>query len=398
MSRRVVQSSLRLVPGRYDVWVVGATLCLLSLGLIMVASASFDVAERSAGKNAFHFLQRQAAFVAAGLLIGWMLLRVPLLQWCRAANVLLVAAGVLLVLVFVPAIGGEPVNGATRWIDLGIFKVQASEIAKLALVVYYAAYLSQHREQIAGPLRDFAVALIPLGVVAMLVLAEPDLGATVVMGLTVLGLFFLAGVRLMHFGLLLGVLAAGFAALVLTADWRLARLVSFLDPCSAEYSQNHGYQLCQALIAFSRGEWLGVGLGSGVQKLFYLPEAHTDFLLAVLGEELGVLGSVLVVALFSILVYRALLIGRRCAAEHDYFAGFVAYGIGLWLGVQAFINIAVNMGLLPTKGLTLPLMSYGGSSIVVTCAAIALLLRCDYEWRAKETRAVGKRGLWAAAS
>lgn len=398
MNRRPQPSALRLVPGRYDLWIIGATLCLLSLGLIMVASASFDVAERSASKNAFHFLQRQAAFVGAGLVVGWLLLRVPLVQWFKAANGLLVIAGVLLALVFVPAIGGEPVNGATRWIDLRLFKIQASEVAKLALVVYYAAYLSKFREQIAGPLGDFLVALIPLAVIAMLVLAEPDLGATVVMALTVLGLFFLAGVRLTHFGLLLGMLGIGFSALILTADWRLARLVSFLDPCSAEYSQNHGYQLCQALIAFSRGEWLGVGLGSGVQKLFYLPEAHTDFLLAVLGEELGVLGSVLVVVLFSMLVYRALLIGRRCVVEHNYFAGFVAYGVGLWLGIQAFINIAVNMGLLPTKGLTLPLMSYGGSSIVVTCVAIALLLRCDYEWRAKETRAVGKRGVWAAAS
>lgn len=398
MNRRPQQSALRGVPSRYDPWILGVTLCLLSLGLIMVASASFDVAERSASNNAFHFLQRQAAFVVAGLIIGWLLLRIPLVHWCKAANSLLVVAGVLLALVFVPAIGGEPVNGATRWIDLRLFKFQASEIAKLALVVYYAAFLSKSREQITGPLGDFVLALIPLGVIALLVLAEPDLGATVVMALTVLGLFFLAGVRLTHFALLLGILGAAFSALILTADWRLARLVSFLDPCGAEYAQNHGYQLCQALIAFSRGEWIGVGLGSGVQKLFYLPEAHTDFLLAVLGEELGVLGSVLVVALFSVIVYRALLIGRRCVAEQEYFAGFVAYGVGLWLGLQAFINIAVNMGLLPTKGLTLPLMSYGGSSIVVTCAAIALLLRCDYEWRAKETRAVGKRGLWAAAS
>lgn len=398
MNRRSSQSMLRSVPGRYDPWILGATLCLLSLGLIMVASASFDVAERSASKNAFHFLHRQVTFVAVGLIVGWMLLRVPLVHWCKAANGLLVVAGVLLALVFVPAIGGEPINGATRWIDLRIFKFQASEVAKLALVVYYAAYLSKSRDQITGPLGDFILALIPLGVIALLVLAEPDLGATVVMALTVLGLFFLAGVRLTHFALLLGGLGVVFSALIFTADWRLARLVSFLDPCGAEYAQNHGYQLCQALIAFSRGEWIGVGLGSGVQKLFYLPEAHTDFLLAVLGEELGVLGSVLVVALFSVIVYRALQIGRRCVAEHDYFGGFVAYGVGLWLGVQAFINIAVNMGLLPTKGLTLPLMSYGGSSIVVTCAAIALLLRCDYEWRAKETRAVGKRGLWAAAS
>jgi cell division protein FtsW len=387
-----------LPTATFDPWLIATALALLCLGLVMVASASLDVAQSAAGRSPFYFVERQLIYATVGVLLAALLVRVPLARWQALANPLLVLCVVLLVLVFVPGIGGEVVKGARRWLDFRLFKLQASEFAKIALVVYYAAYLAKHGETITSSLKGFVSALLPLGVVAALVLIEPDLGATVVVSLTVLGMCFLAGVRLSHFALLLGFAGGSFALLVLTSEYRLARLVSFLDACEPQYYHEQGYQLCQALIAFSRGEWVGVGLGSGVQKLFYLPEAHTDFLLAVLGEELGVLGSVVVIFLFATLIYRSLLIGYQCIAEEKTFAGYLAYGIGLWLGLQAFINIAVNMGLLPTKGLTLPLMSYGGSSIVVTCAAVALLLRCDYERRSGSRPKSHRRGLWATAS
>jgi len=280
--------------------------------------------------------------------------------------------------VLVPGVGRN-VNGATRWLPLGFVNLQVSELAKLAVVVYAAGYLVRRGEEVRSTIQGFVK---PLGVMllfALLLLLEPDFGAVVVIGATLMGMLFLAGVRLWLFGLLLVAAAGALALLAITSPYRMERLTTFMNPWADPFDS--GFQLTQALIAFGRGEWLGVGLGGSVQKLFYLPEAHTDFLFAVLAEELGLLGAVGVIALFAYVVWRGFAIGQVAARAGRHFAAYLSYGIALWIGMQAFINLGVNMGVLPTKGLTLPLMSYGGSSMLVSCIAVALLLRVDRETR-----------------
>jgi len=361
--------------GRFvlDPWLLGAVLALLVLGLVMVASASISIAERQTGQP-FYYLWRQTIFVAVGLLVSTVVLRTRLVYWERLGPVLLLFGLVLLVAVL--GLGRE-INGSTRWLGLGLFNLQPSELMKLFIVVYLAGYLVRRGEEVRRSVKGFLKPMLLVGLIGGLLLAEPDFGAAAVITATVLGMMFLGGVRLWQFGVLFtGILGAA-AALVLAAPYRMARLTSFADPWADPFDS--GFQLTQALIAFGRGEWWGVGLGGSVQKLFYLPEAHTDFLFAVLAEELGLVGVLAVVGLFTLLVWRAFVIGRRAQQAGSDFATYLSYGLGLWLGMQAFINLGVNMGVLPTKGLTLPLMSYGGSSIVVTCMACALLLRVSHE-------------------
>ena len=367
-----------------DPWILIAALLLLGLGLLMVTSASMPIADRQTGQP-FFFLIRQGAFALIGLLAAGIVFQIPLTRWRRAGPMLLLAAVGLLVLVLVPGVGKE-VNGSMRWIGAGPINIQVSEIAKLFVLVYVASYLKRHAAELqTAKFRTSASALLRpmavLAVLAVLLLLEPDFGSVVVLMATALGMVFLAGVNLTQFGALLFGTSAAMAVLLWSSPYRRARLVSFLDPWADPFAS--GFQLTQSLIAIGRGELLGVGLGESVQKLFYLPEAYTDFLFAVLAEELGLAGILTVVALFVVLVWRAFRIGRQAERVGMLFSAWLAYGIGLWFGIQSLFNMGVNMGVLPTKGLTLPLMSYGGSSLVVMCMALALLLRIDVESRAR---------------
>ncbi len=367
-----------------DPWVLVPAVLLLALGLLMMTSASIPLADSKMGQP-LYFLIRQGVFVAVGLLAAGLVLQIPLTRWRRAGPLLLMVAVGLLVLVLVPGIGKE-VNGSMRWIAVGPINIQVSEIAKLFILVYVAGYLKRHGMDLqAAHIRTSTLALLRpmavLAVLAVLLLLEPDFGSVVVLMMTALGMVFLAGVNLWQFGMLQAGTAAAMAVLILSSPYRRERLLSFVNPWDDPFGG--GFQLVQSLIAIGRGELLGVGLGGSVQKLFYLPEAHTDFLFAVLAEELGLAGILTVLTLFMILVWRAFLIARRAERMGMGFSAYLAYGIGLWFGIQALFNMGVNMGVLPTKGLTLPLMSYGGSSVVAMCMALGLLLRVDVETRAK---------------
>jgi len=362
---------------RFDAWLAGATLALVGLGLVMVASASLSIAERQLGDPLYYF-RRQLGYVSFGTLIAWAALRVPLELWRRLSPAALTAGMVLLALLLVPGLGRE-VNGSVRWLPLGPVSLQPSEPVKLLVVLYLAGYLVRRGDEVRHLWTGFLKPLGLLGLIGALLLFEPDYGATVVVFAAALGMLFLGGVPLARFAGWLGVVAAGLAGVVVAAPYRLERLTSFLNPWADPFGS--GFQLTQALIAIGRGEWTGVGLGAGVQKLFYLPEAHTDFLFAVLAEELGLAGMAAVMLLFAFLVWRAFGIAHRAQLRGEPFGAHLAYGIGLLVGLQAFINMGVNMGVLPTKGLALPFMSYGGSSIVTNALAIALLLRIDHETR-----------------
>ena len=371
----------------YDASLAWSALLLLAIGLVMVYSASIATAEVSAhtGNRAWYFLARHAMFVAVGLAAAAVAFQVPMRAWERLAPWLFIAGVVLLVIVLVPGIG-KSVNGSRRWLSLSLVNVQPSEFMKLAVVLYAASYAVRraaflHAEQ---PLRQTIVrGFLPLFgvmvVVGGLLLLEPDFGAFVVIVAIAFGILFLGGLDWRLFLGLALLLPVALAGILVAAPYRLQRLTAFLDPWSDPLGK--GYQLSHSLIAFGRGEWLGVGLGSSVEKLLFLPEAHTDFLLAVIAEELGFAGVTVVIALFVWVLFRAYGIGRQAARLSRPFAALVAQGIGVWLGVQAFINIGVNMGVLPTKGLTLPLLSFGGSGIVANCIALAIVLRIDYENR-----------------
>jgi cell division protein FtsW len=370
---RMLEQHMRYLDGG----LVLAALGLLLLGLIMVASASVAVAERHTGE-AFYYFYRQLAFAAAGLGFGAALFNVPMRWWEKSGFFLLLLALAMLAVVFLPGIGRE-VNGARRWIDLGPVNLQASEVARLLLLMYLASYAVRRNEQIRTRLRGLLKPGLPLGLACALMLLEPDYGAAVILLAVSLILLFMAGARLPHLGLLFVAMAAGAATLAVTSPYRLKRLVSFTNPW--EHPFESGFQLTQSLIAIGRGEWTGVGLGNSVQKLLYLPETHTDFLFAVLAEELGLLGGLTVMLLFGLLVWRGFAIAGRALQHGQAFSAYLAYALASWVGLQAYVNIAVNMGLLPTKGLTLPLMSYGGSSLIVMLAVVALLMRIDYEAR-----------------
>jgi cell division protein FtsW len=364
----------------YDRSLAWAALLLAAGGLVMVYSASIETAgaSRFTAHNSAYFLVRQAVFLGVALLAATTVFLVPVRLWQKTAPLLFLGAVLTLVLVLVPGIGRD-VNGARRWLDLRVFNIQPSELVKLAVVLYAADYTVRKH----AVLKSFRKGLLPMLAVMLLVswllLREPDFGAFVVIAVTAFGMLFLGGMNGRHFVLLVGMMAVGFAGLVLSSPYRMHRIFGFMDPWSDPFGR--GYQLSHALIAFGRGEWLGVGLGASVEKLHYLPEAHTDFLLAVIAEELGFAGVAVVIALFSWLVFRAFVIGRQAALRERHFAALVAQGIGVWIGFQALINMGVNMGLLPTKGLTLPLMSFGGTGLVVNFVALAILLRVDWESR-----------------
>ncbi len=350
---------------------------LLAFGFVMVSSASMSIAEKCCN-DPFYYVIRHAIALALGLALGLLAYRVPLERWERSGTWLFLLSILVLVLVLVPGIG-RTVNGATRWIPLGPMNLQPSEFLKLFAVIYVAGYLVRHADAVANRISGFIRPMILIGVAAALTLMQPDFGTTAVMLVTVMGLLFLGGVSLLPFAVLFGVVGVGLVALVFLSPYRMARVISFLDPWQDPF--NSGYQLSQALIAFGRGEWLGVGLGNGIQKQFFLPEAHTDFLASVIGEEFGLVGILSLIAAFVFLSWRAFTIGVRAHALEQPFAGYVAQGIGLWLGLQAFVNLGVNVGMLPTKGLTLPFMSYGSNSLMVGCMAIAILLRIDLHMR-----------------
>ncbi len=356
-----------------------AALILLT-GLVMVYSSSIAFAEGSkfTGYRADYFLVRHAASLVAGVIAAWIAFQVPVALWQRAALPLFLFGVALLVLVLIPGIG-RSVNGAQRWISLGFITLQPSEFMKLFAILYAADYTVRKAAVMDSFKHGFMPMALAMVFVGWLLLRQPDLGAFAVIVAVAVGVLFLGGMNArLFFGLILFLLAA-FALLILFSEYRRQRIIGFMDPWSDAYVK--GYQLSHALIAFGRGEWFGVGLGNSLEKLFYLPEAHTDFLLAVMAEELGFIGVITIILMFFWLTRRAFEISRQALALERTFAALVAQGVALWIGVQTLINMGVNMGLLPTKGLTLPLMSFGGSGILVNCVALALLLRVDYENR-----------------
>ncbi|MBN1237983.1 MAG: putative lipid II flippase FtsW [Gammaproteobacteria bacterium] len=371
-----------------DPLLVGAALALAVLGTIMVGSASISLADNSTG-SPFYYLTRHLGALAIGGIGFTIAARTPMRLWYQLHWLFLLGGLALLAVVLVPSVN-HTVNGSSRWLALGPVTLQPSEPARLALLFYISSYCVRHHGELTS---SFTAFLKPLAVVALagvLLLAEPDFGAVVVLTGTALGVLFVAGARLRDVLLAVGSAGAVLGALAYSAEYRIERLTAFLDPWADPFAS--GFQLTQSLIAIGRGDWLGVGLGQSVQKLFYLPEAHTDFVFAVLAEELGILGSTTVIALFALLVWRAIAMGQRAIAAGLPFQGLVATAIGLTIGVQAFINIGVNTGLLPTKGLTLPLLSYGRSSTVMTLIALGLLVRVGLELGRAEPHAAGREG------
>jgi len=358
-----------------DVVTVSLVLGIVLLGLVMVTSASISIAGQESG-NPFYYLERQLMLTLIGATTATLVFCIPTGLLERVSMPLLVIAGLLLIAVLVPGLG-HTVNGSRRWLRLLGFNFQISELTRVLVLIYIASYAVRREAELRTTLVGLAKPLGLLCLVAALLLGEPDFGAATVLFATGFGLLFLAGARLRYVMGMTMVAAGGFGLLAVTSSYRLRRLTAFLDPWADPY--NSGFQLTQSLIAIGRGEWFGVGLGESVQKLFYLPEAHTDFLFAVLAEELGLAGVVLTLALFFALLWRAMYIARLASERGLKFQSYLAAGFGLWLGIQAFINIGVNMGVLPTKGLTLPLMSYGRSSLIVTLAWVGLLLRVYHE-------------------
>lgn len=365
-------------PRAYDVWLAAATLFLLSLGLIMVTSSSITLADRNYGGPLYYFW-RQAAALLAGLGLGAVIFNIPMAKWEKFSGWLLLAGIVLLLLTIAPGVGRE-VNGSMRWIRLGPVNLQSSEFVKIFVVAYVAAYMVRRAESLRSTFSGFVMPCGVVTLVAALLLLEPDYGSAVIIFLTMLGMLFMGGAPLLRFfGCMLAATAA-LGALAVLAPYRSARLKAFIDPWADPFGS--GYQLTQSLMAFGRGEWFGVGLGSSVQKLFYLTQAHTDFIFAIVAEELGLVFTLALILIFFLLVCRAFAAARGAQRGGRSFSAFMAYGAGLSIGAQAFIHMGVNVGVLPTKGLTLPLFSYGSNSLVASCILIAILLRVDRENRA----------------
>ncbi|MBC7623955.1 MAG: putative lipid II flippase FtsW [Aeromicrobium sp.] len=379
-------------PGRaaarapVDLVLFWSVVLLLSIGFVMVYSASIAMseAEKMTGYRATYFMMRHGIYLVIGVLAAVITFQIPMALWQRTAPFLFMAGGLLLVLVLIPGLGRE-VNGSRRWISLGFMTMQPSELMKLLTVIYAADYTVRK----AAFMDDFKKGFLPMFSVmvfmAALLLRQPDFGALVVVTSIAMSILFLGGLNWRVFAALMVLLSGAFVVLIVSSPYRLQRILGFMDPWADPFGK--GYQLSHSLIAFGRGEWLGVGLGASVEKLFYLPEAHTDFLLAVIAEELGFAGIAVVIALFVTFIYRTFMIGREAMMRERYFAALVAQGIGVWLSVQAFINMGVNMGLLPTKGLTLPFLSFGGTGVLMNCVAVAVLLRIDFENRATSASA-----------
>ncbi len=373
-----------------DYTLIIAALTLLGLGLVMVASASLHRVEGAP----FHFVLRHLTAISIGLIAAMIIGQIPIEIWERSGMTLYMFGLFLLVLVLVPGIGREA-NHATRWIPLGPFTLQSSEFMKFFMVIYVGGYLVRRQMEVRHTLWGVAKPAILLGIASFLIIQQPDYGTTALLIAAALGMLFMGGVPIWQFLLLILIAGLSMVSLAIFEPYRMQRLVTFMDPWADV--QDSGYQLVQALIAFGRGEWLGVGLGNGIQKQFHLPEAHNDFLLAVIGEELGLVGVLVVIAIFGVIIWRAMRIGAMAEQCQQHFASYIAQGFGLYIGLQAFINIGVNIGLLPTKGLTLPFMSYGGNSIIVACMVIAVLVRIDYEVRKQDPLTAAGQVRWAHA-
>ncbi|HSG58164.1 MAG TPA: putative lipid II flippase FtsW [Woeseiaceae bacterium] len=360
---------------KLDPVLLGITLTLLLGGFVILASASITIADTITGEP-FFYIERQLLAAAIGIAAGTGCLFIPLRFWESLGPLMLLAGLALLAVVLVPGVGYE-VNGATRWVRIGVMNLQVSEPARLCILLYVAGYTVRQQKALRESFVGFLRPMLVLSLCCALLLAEPDFGAAIVLLATALVMLFVAGARIRDFLVFFSTALIAMIVLAVTSPYRMKRLTAFLDPWADPY--NSGFQLTQSLIAVGRGEWLGVGLGEGVQKLFYLPEAHTDFVFAVYAEEFGLLGSLALIALFLALLWRVFRLAVRAANSERFFEAHLAVGLGTWLGLQAFINVGVNMGMLPTKGLTLPLISYGRSSLIVTIVVIALLLRIHHE-------------------
>ncbi len=359
---------------------------MYTIGLIMVASSSMPVAERLFD-NPFHFVVRHGVYICLSIFIGALALMIPMSEWQKYSGYMLLAAIVLLVVVLV---AGRTVNGSQRWIVLGPITIQAAEPAKLFFFAYLAAYLVRRREEVMENIKGFAKPLIVFGLLAFLLLMQPDLGTVIVMFVTTFGLLFLAGAKLWQFIAIAAVGVMAITALAVFEEYRWRRITSFLDPWADPFGS--GYQLTQSLMAYGRGELTGQGLGNSIQKLEYLPEAHTDFVMAVLAEEFGFIGVAIVLFLSLWLVFKALYLGRKAISKEKYFEGFFAFSIGIWMSFQTAVNIGASAGIVPTKGLTMPLISYGGSSMIIMTLAFVVLIRIDHEIRLQSIQATSKGG------
>lgn len=370
----------RITTSAYDQGLLWVTLILLGIGLVMVYSASIALAEadKATGHQSTYFLVRQAIYIVVSIAAGFAAFQVPTQMWQKIAPYLFMLGLFMLVLVLIPGVGRN-VNGSQRWLSLFVINLQPSEFMKLFAAIYVADYAIRKSAVMDSFTRGFLPMVIVMLVVGWLLLREPDFGAFAVIASISMAILWLGGVNARIFGGLLALLPIAVVLLILSSPYRMQRVIGFMDPWADPFGK--GYQLSHALIAFGRGEWFGVGLGASVEKLLYLPEAHTDFLLAVIAEELGFVGVLTVIALFVWLILRAFGIGKEAVANERYFSALLAQGIGVWIGVQGIINMGVNMGVLPTKGLTLPLLSFGGSGILANCIALAILLRIDWENR-----------------
>ena len=376
----VMQSRERMNASNYDQMLLWVTFILLGLGLVMVYSASIAMAEadKAVGHQSTYFLIRQAIFIVIGLVAGFVSFQVPITWWQKMAPYLFLTGLFLLILVLIPHVGRN-VNGSQRWLSLVVINLQPSELMKLFAAMYVADYAVRKAPQMDSIVKGFLPMVAVMVFVGFLLLREPDFGAFAVIAAISISILWLGGINAKIFAALLATLPVAIYFLIWNSPYRLQRVIGFMDPWADPYGK--GYQLSHALIAFGRGEWFGVGLGASVEKLLYLPEAHTDFLLAVIAEELGFVGVLTVLGLFVWIVIRSFGIGKEAVANERYFAALLAQGLGVWIGVQGIINIGVNMGVLPTKGLTLPLLSFGGSGILANCIAMAVLLKIDFENR-----------------
>ncbi len=373
-SERIEASTLEFGPG-YDRVILSLYLLLISIGLVMVASASIGIADQHTG-DPFYYAKRQFLRVLLGLALLWLATRIPLRFWKNNGLLLMLGSLILLACVLIPGVG-HTVNGSTRWLNFGLFTFQVSELAKLFLVIYLSGYLVRRGEEVQTNPMGFIKPMIILALAGGLLVLEPDFGAAAVLLVTGLGMTFLGGVRFGQFFLFVVGTLCIMALLAVSSPYRLARITSFIDPWADPF--NSGFQLTQSLIAIGSGGWFGTGLGGSIQKLFYLPEAHTDFMFAIFAEEFGFVGQLVLIGLFALFVLRSFGIARKALRSEQAFAGYLAYGVGLLVGLQAIVNIGVSMGALPTKGLTLPFISYGGNSILAMSFAVGLLLRVYYE-------------------
>jgi cell division protein FtsW len=380
---RKKSSSFEIELAKYcDAKLMFAVVLLLGIGLIMVASSSIEIADRAYGDPLYYF-KRQFVFALMGICAGFALTKIRLTHWENSGMAILLFMVVLLVLVLIPGLG-RTVNGSTRWLAVGPFGLQVSEVVKLLLIVYLAGYVVRQGKQIRESFIGFIKPMLVLVVLFTLLLLEPDFGAAMVLLITALGMLYLAGVKFWKFGMLLLASGISMGFVAISSPYRVERFTVFLNPWSDPFGS--GFQLTQSLIAIGSGAWTGLGLGASVQKLFYLPEAHTDFVFAVIAEELGLVGVTIVLSLYILLIYRCFVIGKLAENKGMKFGAQIAFGIGIWFGLQAFINIGVNTGVLPTKGLTLPFISAGGSSLLVVCMAIGLITRVYFEVHAKHSQ------------